>query len=146
MVNTPVDEETDAEDVEDLDEDLELDDEGLDDALVEDDLVEDDLVEDDDVDDEDVDVEDSANDGEEETEALEELEAEELELLEEEAATELLVDEAAELRAIRREELSLSKGPEDRRSDEFVCSSCFMVKRTSQLANKRKKLCNDCAA
>jgi hypothetical protein len=32
------------------------------------------------------------------------------------------------------------------RSDEFVCQSCFMVKRTSQLANRKKMLCVDCAS
>jgi hypothetical protein len=26
-----------------------------------------------------------------------------------------------------------------------VCQSCFMVKRTSQLANRKKMLCVDCA-
>ena len=26
-----------------------------------------------------------------------------------------------------------------------VCTSCFLVERTSQLANKRKKICLDCA-
>ena len=30
-------------------------------------------------------------------------------------------------------------------SDEFVCQNCFMVKRTSQLANRKKMLCADCA-
>jgi hypothetical protein len=28
--------------------------------------------------------------------------------------------------------------------DEFVCSSCFLVKHPSQLADKKKKLCRDC--
>lgn len=97
--------------------------------------------------DSDTDDDDSVVAGEdEETEALEELEAEELALLDEEAGSVLLVDEAQELRDIRREEFSLHKGAEEKRSDEFVCSSCFMVKRTSQLANKRKLICNDCAA
>ncbi|NIA24634.1 MAG: DUF4193 family protein [Gammaproteobacteria bacterium] len=82
---------------------------------------------------------------EEAAEALEELEAEELELLEDEAAETLLVDEAAELRAIRRAELTLDADAEEIRGDEFVCSSCFLVKRISQLANKRKLICKDCA-
>ncbi|HWL49219.1 MAG TPA: DUF4193 family protein, partial [Acidimicrobiia bacterium] len=79
-------------------------------------------------------------------EALEELESEELQLLDEEAGEALLVDEAEELRAIRREELTMNVDAQLQRSDEFVCQNCFMVKRTSQLANRKKMLCVDCAA
>ncbi len=82
---------------------------------------------------------------EETTEALEELESQELKLLEEEVDDAQLVDEVKELRAIRREELTMDVEAQGQRSDEFVCQSCFMVKRTSQLANKRKMLCADCA-
>ncbi len=82
---------------------------------------------------------------EETTEALEELESQELKLLDEEAGDAQLVDEVKELRAIRREELTMDVEAQGQRSDEFVCQSCFMVKRTSQLANKRKMLCADCA-
>ena len=32
-----------------------------------------------------------------------------------------------------------------KQSDEFVCQSCFLVKRSSQLANRRKMICRDCA-
>ena len=81
-----------------------------------------------------------------EAEALDKLEAEELEMLtEDEAAEALPIDEAQELRQLRREAMSLEVGPEATQADEFVCSNCFLVKRTSQLANRRKKLCNDCA-
>lgn len=83
---------------------------------------------------------------EETAEALDELEAEELELLEDEVSESLLVDEVAELRAIRREELTMNVEAQAVRGDEFVCRSCFLVKRTSQLANKRKMLCRDCAS
>ena len=31
-----------------------------------------------------------------------------------------------------------------KQSDEFVCSSCFLVKSSNQLADKKKKLCRDC--
>ena len=96
------------------------------------------------------DDDDSDDDGEVapegETEALEELEAEELELLEEEAAEALLVDEVAELRAIQREELTMNLDAQQAQTDEFVCASCFLVKRTSQLANRRKMICADCAS
>jgi hypothetical protein len=79
-------------------------------------------------------------------EALDELEAEELELLDEEVEDALLVDEVAELRAIRREELTLNVDAQEQRPDEFVCQSCFLVKRSSQLANRRKLICLDCAS
>lgn len=82
---------------------------------------------------------------EETDEALDELEAEELKLLDEEVSETLLVDEVAELRAIRREELTLNVEAQAIRGDEFVCTSCFLVKRTSQLANRRKMICRDCA-
>ena len=79
-------------------------------------------------------------------EALDELEAEELEMLtEDEEAEALPVDEAAELRHMRREAIALDTSAESAGEDEFVCSNCFLVKRTSQLANRRKLLCRDCA-
>jgi hypothetical protein len=128
-------------DADDLDEtELDVDDD-IDDIVVVDDV--DDVVDDDDVDVDD-DDDDDDDDDEEADEALEELEAEELELLAEEAADSLLVDEATELREIRRAELGLNIGAQAARVDEFVCSSCFLVKRTSQLANKRKLICRDC--
>ncbi len=132
----------------DLDEDL---DEDLDDDVIEDlDDVIDDLDVDVDIDDDDEPESPESGGGkadqdEETTEALEELETQELQLLEEEKNDNLLVDEVEELRAIRREELTMNVDTQSQRSDEFVCQSCFMVKRTSQLANKRKKLCADCA-
>lgn len=93
---------------------------------------------------------DSDGDGEEEEEtaALDELEAEELEMLTDDETTEtLVVDEAAEMRAIRRAEIALEgEGADEATPEEFVCSSCFLVKRTSQLASKRKKICADCAS
>jgi hypothetical protein len=138
------------EDLEDLDDaDIDPEDEELDVDLEEiDDALEEDVVlaeeEDDDVDyDEDDDDEDDED--EETTEALEELESQELELLGEEKNDNLLVDEVEELRAIRREELTMNVDTQLQRADEFVCQSCFMVKRISQLANKRKQLCADCA-
>jgi len=78
-------------------------------------------------------------------EALEELESEELALLDEEVNEALLVDEVKELKAIRREELTMNVDTQAQRSDEFVCQSCFLVKRTSQLANRKQMLCTDCA-
>jgi hypothetical protein len=117
------------EDLEDLDEDL---DGATDDALV----------------DEEEDGEVDGEGDEESDEALDELEAEELEMLTDDEESEtLIVDEAAELRAIRREQLAMEgeAGPE-RGADEFVCSNCFLVLKRSQLANARQMLCRDCAA
>jgi len=108
-------------------------------------IVEDDLVEEVvDVDDDDSD-EAEATDGEDE--AFDELEAEELEMLTEDETTEtLVVDEAAEMRAIRRAELAMDQqGVVEASEGEFVCSNCFLVLKTSQLANPRKKICRDCA-
>jgi hypothetical protein len=91
------------------------------------------------------DDEDDDDDHDEETaEALEELENQELQLLDDEANEAMLVDEVAELRAMRREELTMNVDAQSQKADEFVCQSCFMVKRTSQLANKRKMICFDC--
>lgn len=84
---------------------------------------------------------------EEEGETLDALEAEELEMLTEDEESEVIhVDEQAEMRAIRREAIALETDAESPGSDEFVCQSCFLVKRTSQLAKKSKKICSDCAA
>jgi hypothetical protein len=91
------------------------------------------------------DEDDDDDQDEETTEALEELETQELQLLDEEKNDNLLVDEVEVLRAIRREELTMNVDTQSKRADEFVCQSCFMLKRTSQLANKRKQLCADCA-
>ena len=59
----------------------------------------------------------------------------------------LVVDEAAEMRQIRREELAMDrKGADEATEGEFVCTSCFLVLKTSQLADGRRKICRDCAA
>ncbi|MFQ5554822.1 MAG: DUF4193 family protein, partial [Acidimicrobiia bacterium] len=79
-------------------------------------------------------------------EALEELETEELEMLTDDEASEtLVVDEVRELQAIRRAELSLDEDGGERSADEFQCQSCFLVLKKSQLADRRRKLCIDCA-
>jgi hypothetical protein len=153
---------TKVEELESLeDEDLDLDEpdidaEDLDEAELEVDLEEE--IEEPDLDEfeDEVDVDTPGFDGdddddddddqdEETTEALEELETQELQLLDDEKNDNLLVDEVEVLRAIRREELTMNVDTQSKRADEFVCQSCFMLKRTSQLANKRKQLCADCA-
>jgi len=141
------DEEADIE----IDEDLEEpdvfveDDEDLigDDIAVED--VEDvvDVVEGDEEDDD----EEEDDDDDEDDEALDELEAEELEMLTDDEASEtLVVDEAQELRAIRRAEIAMEgEGGGERAADEFLCHGCFLVLKRSQLADKKRNLCRDCA-
>ena len=91
---------------------------------------------------------DSDADPEVDAEALDELEAEELEMLTDDESSEtLVVDEAAEMRAIRREELAMDRSAADEATEgEFVCSQCFLVLKTSQLADARRNICNDCAA
>lgn len=90
----------------------------------------------------------SSSDDSTATEALDELEAEELEMLTEDETNEaIVVDEAAEMRAIRRAEIAMEAGEVDEAaSNEFVCSSCFLVKSHLQLAAKRRKICLDCAS
>ena len=119
--------------------------------ILEDDMIEDPLdpIDDDaavtESDDSDTDADDK---DENEDEALDELEAEELEMLTEDETTEtLVVDEAAEMRAIRRAELAMDQqGVVEASEGEFVCSSCFLVLKSIQLANPRKKICRDCAS
>ena len=93
------------------------------------------------------DGDDGDGDGDGDT-ALDELEAEELDMLTDDETSEtLVVDEAAEMRQIRREELAMDrKGADEATEDEFVCTNCFLVLKTSQLADGRRKICRDCAA
>ncbi len=96
-----------------------------------------------------LDVVDEVDDEETEpAEALDEMEAEELEMLTEDESDEtIVVDEAAEMRAIRRAEIALEdESADSAQANEFVCTSCFLVKRKAQMANKRKKICFDCAS
>ncbi len=61
-----------------------------------------------------------------------------------EEAESLPVDEAEEIRKLRREAIELDTPAESAGKGEFVCQNCFLVKRTSQLADKRRKFCRDC--
>ena len=127
----------------DLKEDIDVIEEQTEDLDEEKDAHEDESDNSDDFDDS---VEPEEKHDEETTEALEELETQELQLLDEEASEPLLVDEVEELRAMRREELTMNVDTKIQKHGEFVCQSCFMVKRTSQLAKKRKMICRDCVA
>jgi hypothetical protein len=132
---------------EELSED-ELADEDVPDELFDDDAVDDDvLLDDDDGGVDEVDDTDDDDDGDGETEALDDLEAEELEMLTDDEASEtIVVDEETQLRDIRRAQIAMESGvPGGPTEKEFVCSSCFLVKRSSQMAGRRKKICLDCA-
>ncbi|MFQ5523186.1 MAG: hypothetical protein ACE5F5_06365 [Acidimicrobiia bacterium] len=118
----------------------------IDDIAVDDELEADVFEEDVDDDVEEEEEEETTEALDETAEALEELEDEELQLLEDEVSEALLVDEVQELRAMRRAELTIDVDAQEPKEDEFVCQLCFMVKRTTQLANKRKMLCKDCVA
>ena len=133
------------------------------DELMPDDALDDDLFEEEDVDDdtllaedEDAAIDDAADlepggeteeGAEGDTEALDDLEAEELEMLTEDEASEtIVVDEETQLRDIRRAQISIeASSAGGAADDEFVCSVCFLVKKSSQLSNRRKKICLDCA-
>ena len=76
---------------------------------------------------------------------LDALEAEELETVETNESATILVDEASEIMAIRRQEMALDVGAQVRRGDEFVCRSCFLVLKNVQLADRKNMYCVDCA-
>ena len=91
------------------------------------------------------DLDDGADEGD--AAALDELEEAELSMLTPDEAAEVIrVDEAAEVASLRRAELALDQEADSVAAGEFVCSNCFLVKKNTQLANKRKQICNDCAA
>ena len=56
-------------------------------------------------------------------------------------------DEDESLLAVGRDEAqeSLTTKVLPVQQNEFVCKSCFLVKHRSQLADKKKMLCRDCA-
>jgi hypothetical protein len=134
-----------------------LPDEPLEDDLLEDEVVDEDAlldveepIADDDIDDVVVEVvsdDDTDTEADSDTEALDDLEAEELEMLTEDEASEtIVVDEETQLRDIRRAQISIEAGTVGGAGkDEFVCSVCFLVKKSSQLSSRRKKMCLDCA-
>ncbi len=90
---------------------------------------------------------DDDDEDDEDTEALDDLEAEELDMLTDDEASETIApDEEKQLRDIRRAQISIeASAAGGAGANEFVCSSCYLVKKTSQLANRRRKICLDCA-
>ncbi len=66
-------------------------------------------------------------------------------MVEEGVSEELLTSEQAmEVAGIRREELSIDPDDHAIRRNEFLCESCFLVKRVTQKASRRSKICTDC--
>jgi hypothetical protein len=145
------------EDLDDLEDDLD----SLDDELVDDELEEDD--DDDDALESDIDLDEEEDDSEvltaEPGSVVEKVGDDADEDEDEEPDDE---DVEASLDVILKERLVVEDEPEDdeladvedrsemservlpKQPDEFVCRSCFLVKHSSQLADKKKVLCRDC--
>ena len=91
---------------------------------------------------------DSDYDDEDDSEADDELsglEGEELNMVEEGVSEELVTSEQAmEVAGIRRAELSINPDDHAIRQHEFLCESCFLVKRITQKSSPRSKICIDC--
>ncbi|MYK55379.1 MAG: DUF4193 family protein, partial [Acidimicrobiia bacterium] len=51
---------------------------------------------------------------------------------------------AMEVAGIRRAELSINPDDHAIRQNEFLCESCFLVKRITQKSSPRSKICVDC--
>lgn len=142
----------DEEDGLDPDEDLEEDDLDPDEDLDEDDDLDDGDLDDDDLDEDDIDGDDQDEDDDDEdddeddqkTVTLDALEAEELETVETNDPATILVDEASEIKALRRKEMAIDVEADSRRVDEFVCTSCFLLRKNVQLADPENMLCADC--
>ena len=154
LAKKPLDQFEDASDVEEedgLDPDEDIEDDDLDDEDIEDD---DDLdddedgLDDEDIDGDDVDEEDEDDDeddeGDQKTVTLDALEAEELDTVETNDPATILVDEASEIKALRRVEMAIDVEADTRRVDEFVCTSCFLLRKNVQLADPENMLCADC--
>lgn len=94
------------------------------------------------------DVRDDPESDEDDSEADDELsglEVEELNMVEEGVSEELLTSEQAmEVAGIRRAELSINPDDHAIRQNEFLCESCFLVKRITQKSSPRSKICIDC--
>lgn len=87
----------------------------------------------------------SDDDDSEADDELSGLEVEELNMVEEGVSEELLTSEQAmEVAGIRRAELSINPDDHAIRQNEFLCESCFLVKRITQKSSPRSKICIDC--
>tara|TARA_Y100001960_G_scaffold281961_1_gene315983 strand:+ start:228 stop:608 length:381 start_codon:yes stop_codon:yes gene_type:complete len=53
--------------------------------------------------------------------------------------------DAAEERNVKTSDLTLDTNAMGIQDDEFICSSCFLILKISQLEKPRAKICKDCA-
>ena len=93
------------------------------------------------------DIRDGSQDGDdsEADDELSGLEVEELNMMEKGVSGELLTSEQAmEVAGIRRAELSINPDDHAIRQNEYLCLSCFLVKRITQKSSPRSKICIDC--
>jgi len=87
---------------------------------------------------------DEDDEGEDDDE-LSGLEVEELKMVEEGISGKVLTSQQAmEVAGMRREELSINPDDHAIRQYEFLCESCFLVKRVTQRASASSKICVDC--
>lgn len=139
------DPEIDDDDLDPADDDLiDDEDEDIDDEIDGEDG-EDDRGDEDDIDDDEDEEDDQDDEDDQETVTLDALEAEELENVEANDPATILVDEASEIKALRRKEMAIDLDADPQRVDEFVCNSCFLLLKNVQLADPDKALCVGCA-
>ena len=82
-----------------------------------------------------------------ETESLEARVEKEKKSVEESDETEgsFISVDAAEKRNVKKSDLKLDEVVEEIQEDEFTCSVCYLVLKTTQLEKPRAKVCIDCA-
>ena len=105
-----------------------------------------------DLEEEEEDVEEVPSDTEEEkeeieTESLEARVEKEKKSVEETDETEgsFISVDAAEKRNVKKSDLKLDEVVEEMQEDEFTCTVCYLVLKTTQLEKPRAKVCIDCA-
>ena len=90
-----------------------------------------------------LDDDDDEEDGDDE---LSGLEVEELKMVQEGISGKVLTPEQAmEVAGFRRQELSINPDDHAIKRNEFLCESCFLVKRVTQRASTRSNICTDCS-
>ena len=82
-----------------------------------------------------------------ETESLEARVEKEKKSVEEKDETEgsFISVDAAEKRNVKKSDLKLDEVVEEMQEDEFTCTVCYLVLKTTQLEKPRAKVCIDCA-
>ena len=89
---------------------------------------------------------DDNDDDEDGDDELSGLEVEELKMVQEGISGKVLTPEQAmEVAGFRRHELSIHPDDHAIKQNEFLCESCFLVRRVTQRASARSNLCTDCS-